>query len=400
MSGVFFIFAHMRCSDKFEEIYHKVPEGESFCPYRVCPLGAHVDHQYGKVTGFAIDKGIHIAYGTKVNGVVELASLQFEKRAQWHIRSVFDRKQGDWADYLRGATIELGKRYPLVNGISAVIEGSMPIGGLSSSAAVIIAFISALCSVNRISPSPEEVIEMALAAECDYVGVSIGKLDQSCEIYAREDALLHLDTLDGSYELIHAPASMKPWKIAVFFSGVERTLAGSGYNVRVDEARAAAYSLKAFAGMEYGKFGQTYMRDVPSDIYRRYADRLPLNWRKRAEHFYSEQERVEKGADAWRSGDIVSFGRLITESGASSIGNWETGSPELVALYESIVRQDGVYGGRFSGAGFKGCCMAVYDPAFEESISAAVERDYLKAFPAFEGKYRFYSCNSSDGVRL
>ncbi len=27
-----------------------------FSPYRVCPLGAHVDHQHGLVTGFAIDK--------------------------------------------------------------------------------------------------------------------------------------------------------------------------------------------------------------------------------------------------------------------------------------------------------------------------------------------------------
>lgn len=26
-------------------------------PYHVCTLGAHVDHQHGLVTGFAIDKG-------------------------------------------------------------------------------------------------------------------------------------------------------------------------------------------------------------------------------------------------------------------------------------------------------------------------------------------------------
>lgn len=29
-----------------------------FTPYRMCPLGAHVDHQHGIVTGFAIDKGV------------------------------------------------------------------------------------------------------------------------------------------------------------------------------------------------------------------------------------------------------------------------------------------------------------------------------------------------------
>ena len=31
-----------------------------FSPYRVCPLGAHVDHQHGIVTGFAINKGVDL----------------------------------------------------------------------------------------------------------------------------------------------------------------------------------------------------------------------------------------------------------------------------------------------------------------------------------------------------
>ena len=50
----------MDCSQKFRETYRREPEGLSFCPYRVCPIGAHSDHQLGKVTGFAIDKGIRI----------------------------------------------------------------------------------------------------------------------------------------------------------------------------------------------------------------------------------------------------------------------------------------------------------------------------------------------------
>ena len=133
---------HMECIEKFESIYRKSPEDVAFCPYRVCPVGAHSDHQLGKITGFAIDKGIHIAYGPKANGVVELASLQFDKRAQWHVRDVPEVKCNDWADYLRGATLKLGERYPLTYGLSGVIEGSLPIGGLSSSAAVIIAFLT------------------------------------------------------------------------------------------------------------------------------------------------------------------------------------------------------------------------------------------------------------------
>lgn len=390
----------MKCIDKFEQIYKKSPAGVSFCPYRICPLGAHSDHNFGKITGLAIDKGISIAYHPKMNGVIELASLQFEKRAQFHVATVPSVKENDWADYLRGATIALNKIRPLRIGLSGVIEGTLPIGGLSSSAAVIIAFLSALCAVNGIQLSEQELIQTALKAENDYVGVSCGKLDQSCEVYSRKDHLLYLDTLDDSYELIPTHPDMKPYKIVIFFSGVERTLAGSKFNMRVDEARSAAYALKAYAGIEYGKFGETNLREVPYEVYTKYRHLLPENFARRAEHWYTEFERVKKGAEAWRRGDIEAYGKLSFESGYSSIYNWETGSPELKKLYEIMTKTDGIYGGRFSGAGFKGCCMALIDPAYEESVCETVTREYLKEFPALEGKYSVHICSSADGVKI
>ena len=390
----------MTCEQKFRDTYRREPEGLSFCPYRVCPIGAHVDHQLGKITGFAIDKGIHIAYSPKQNGVIELSSLQFGKRAQWHVRAVPEEKQNDWADYLRGATKELYQAYPLRIGLSGVIEGSLPIGGLSSSAAVIISFMKALCQVNGLHLEDHELIMMAKSAENNYVGVSCGKLDQSCEVYSQKDHLLYLDTMDDSYELIPTDPSMKPYEIAIFFSGVERTLAGSKFNMRVDECRSAAYALKAYAGMEYGKFGETHLREVPYEVFLEFKDRLPENWRKRAEHWYGEFDRVQKGAEAWRKGDLDEYGRLSFESGHSSIVSWETGSPELKKIYEIMTRTDGIYGGRFSGAGFKGCCMAIIDPSYREEIFKKVEDEYLAEFPALRGKYSAYVCHSADGVKI
>ena len=387
-------------SQKFESIYKKPPAAVAFTPYRVCPLGAHSDHQLGKITGFAIDKGIHIAYGPKENGIVEIQSLQFPKRAQWHVSSTPKTKQDDWADHLRGATLALDRRHPLRRGLCAVINGELPIGGLSSSAAVIITFLSALADMNGISLDESEIIKIALEAENKYVGVSCGKLDQSCEVYCRKNHLLYMDLKDDSYELIPQLPEMKPYKIAIFFSGLERSLAGSAFNMRVDECRSAAYALKAYAGMEYGKFEETNLRDVPYEVYLQYKDRLPDNWRKRAEHWYTEVARVEKGAEAWRRGDIEAFGKLSFESGRSSIENWETGSPELKTLYEILTVTDGIYGGRFSGAGFKGCVMALIDPAYEESIKERVEREYLKVFPNLTGKYSAHICDSADGVKL
>ena len=390
----------MQCISGFEQDYGRAPEKVAFCPYRICPIGAHSDHQYGKITGLAIDKGIHIAYGAKQNGVVELKSVNFPKRAQWHVGSTPAVRQGDWADYLRGATVSLARRHALRVGLCGVIEGTLPIGGLSSSAAVTIAFLSALCDVNGIRLSETEMILTALEAEKQYVGVSVGKLDQSCEVYSKKDHLLYLDTLDDTYELIQTPESMKPYEASIFFSGVERNLVGSKFNMRVDECRSAAYALKAFSGMEYGKFEETYLREVPREVYEQYKNRLPETWARRAEHWYTEFERVEKGAEAWRRGDIEAYGKLSFESGRSSIYNWETGSPELKALYEIMLRTDGIYGGRFSGAGFKGCCMALINPAFKEKIAEQVTREYLREFPQLEGKFSIHFCKSADGVKM
>ena len=389
----------MKCEEVFESLYHRLPEDLTFSPYRICPIGAHSDHNLGKITGFAIDKGIHIAYSPKHNGVIEMTSLQFPKRAQWHIREV-GGKTGDWADYLRGATWALQKDHILTTGLSGVIEGSLPIGGLSSSAAVILAFLDALCRVNRISLSPQELIRTALSAEKDYVGMNIGTLDQSCEVLCRKDHLLYLDCRDDSYELIPAPTDMKPYRVAIFFSGLEHSLLSSRYNMRVDELRAGVYALQALCGMDYGKFHEANARDVPYDVYLQYRDRLPVPWMRRCEHWYTEFRRVEAGAEAWRQGNIEEYGRLSFESGWSSIHNWESGAPEQIRLYEIMRETAGIYGGRFSGAGFKGCCMALIDPAKTDSIREEVTAKYLKDFPEMKGKYGVFICDTANGVSV
>ena len=390
----------MRCEEVFHDTYNRDPDGLAFCPYRISPLGAHIDHQYGKINGLALDKGIHIAYSPKHNGVVELKSLNFPKRAQFHVASIPDEKVGDWADHMRGAAKMLAEKYPLRMGLSAVIEGTLPVGGLSSSAAVIIAFLSALAKVNNITLGDWEIIMMAKAAENKYVGVNCGKLDQSCEVLSRKDHLLYMDCKDDSYELIPLNPAMKPFKIAVLFSGLERSLATSAYNLRQDECKAAAYNLLAYAGMDYGKFIDTRLRDVPADVFEMYKNRLPENFRKRATHYFSEIARAEAGAEAWRKGDLDEYGKLVFASGKSSVENYECGCPELITMYNIMTETEGIYGGRFSGAGFKGCCMALIDPDKAEEIERTVTDRYLKVYPELTGKYSFHLCDSADGVKL
>lgn len=70
-----------------------------------------------------------------------------------------------------------GQQYKLANGLYGLIRGGLPIGGLSSSASVILVFLWALCKVNRIRPGKRQLIRIVLQAERDYLRVSVGTLD-------------------------------------------------------------------------------------------------------------------------------------------------------------------------------------------------------------------------------
>ena len=386
---------------EFEALFPDAREKHTgFCPYRVCPIGAHVDHQFGKITGFAIDHGITITYCPTEDGTVEAVSENMPEKKEFRVQKV-KGKYGDWADHLRGVIRVLGgEGYSLERGVKCLIKGDLPIGGLSSSASVIIAFMQTICKVNGISLPPKEIIRLAQKAENEYVGVNCGTLDQSCEVYSRKEHLLFLDTMDGSYQLLRQHPDMPDYEIGIFFSGVPRSLAGTKFNMRVDECHAAAYFITAATGREYGRFQETYLRHVPYEDFQKRKDILPAPWRSRAEHFYSEQRRVELGARYWEQGDLVSFGKTVFESGYSSIYNYETGSPELKALYDAMLKTDGIYGGRFSGAGFKGCCMALVDPSFKESITKSITEQYLARFPQLKEAFSVHYCKTADGVMV
>ncbi len=387
----------MRCEEQFLSLYKTEPDKRLFCPYRVCPLGAHIDHQQGLVTGFALDRGIHLAYRKRTDTTVRIASLDFPGAKTFDMAAL-PSKVGDWADHLRGAAMVLSELAPLDYGIDGVLEGTLAAGGISSSAAVILVFMAALCQVNGISLSDREKIDLARAAENRYVGVACGKLDQSCEVLCRRDRLLLLDNLDDGYENIPAPAAMKPYKIGIFYSGLERSLVSSRYNLRVDECRVAAYDLLAWAGMDYDSFGETYLRQVPESVYLVQGDRLPPPFRKRAAHYFGEMDRVKKGVAAWREGNLDLFGSLMFASGQSSIENYECGCPELTYLFMTLRQTRGVYGARFSGAGFKGCVMALLDPAYQEEIRRSVTEAYGKAYPALAERFSVTCCDTADGI--
>lgn len=371
-----------------------------FSPYRVCPLGAHVDHQHGLVTGFAIDKGVDLWFTPSEDGRVHLESMTFEGVVDFDVTQGTLVKEKHWGDYARGAKYALKKRFSLKYGIEGVIKGSLPVGGLSSSAAVLIAYVMAFAKANNIELEPMEVVKIASEAEREYIGLNNGILDQACIALGRKDGLLFLDCDSNEYRIIKRNPNMPEFEIGIFFSGLTRSLVNSDYNLRVYECKTAAWNMLAYTDQPLKTFDKTFLRDIPKATFEKCRIAMPARFARRAEHFYSEYRRVRQGVTAWESGNLKLFGKLTFDSCESSIHNYECGSPELIAIYDIMKTLPGVYGGRFSGAGFKGACVALVDPKCKEDIERELTRRYLEQFPEYEETFKVFWVKPDNGTRF
>jgi galactokinase/galacturonokinase len=59
-------------------------------------------------------------------------------------------------------------------------------------------------------------------------------------------------------------------------------------------------------------------------------------------------------------------------------------------------------GARFSGAGFRGCCIGLADASVEEDpqFRSSVLQSYLEQHPDMESEAEIFFCRSADGAGL
>lgn len=369
-----------------------------YSPLRISPLGAHVDHQDGLVTGMTLDRAVLLSFAPRADRHVRIQSLNFPGVVEFDLDDVPPRQQGDWGNYVRGAVLALGQHSRLRHGIEGVVQGRMPIGGLSSSAAVGVAYLLALETANELDVGAAENIQLDRYIENTYLGLKNGILDQSIILMSDWSHLTYLDCQTVEFFKYPMPAGNSPFEILVVYSGLARSLVGTDYNKRVEECQQAARLLLERAGEPVSDTPR--LRMVPEEVYARHGSELPPPLDRRARHFFGEVERVRQGVDAWQAGDLAQMGRLINESGASSIHNYECGSPHLITLYHTLRECPGVYGARFSGGGFRGSCIALTDPAYRREIEAFVQGRYPAAHPDIAELYSIHFCEPDGPARL
>jgi galactokinase/galacturonokinase len=365
-------------------------------PYRICPLGAHSDHQHGRVLGAAIDACTLLAFAPTERPALVLRSADFEGEVEAPLVAAPRSEGPAWGRYVQGAAAvlrpKLGDR---PRGLVGCLAGTLPGAGLSSSASLLVACLMALARANALTLAPRELAALAQRAENEHVGVACGALDPSTVVGARRDHLLAIDAAQLRWEAIPPAAGAPRICFLVAYSGISRHLASTDFNLRVDECLRAARRLGELAGLPAQRLG-----DLPDGVFEAHGASLPRELELRARHFFGERARVGEGIAAWRAGDLRRFGALMDASCRSSVEKYETGSPELVRLQEILRATPGVLGSRFSGAGFGGSAVALVEADAAESARTSVEQAFRSAYPALAARARCFLARSDDGARI
>jgi galactokinase len=358
-------------------------------PYRICPLGAHIDHQGGPVLGRPIHTGTALAFTPLRTTEIRLYSEQFPDPVWFQIGE--KPRVDHWSRYAQAAGLALSSVHELRCGFIGWVNGSLIGAGLSSSASVGLALLFALMKVNEIQLSLEEIVWLNHRIENRYLGLQNGILDPATITHGIANALLEIDTLTSTVNYIDDSPNCAEAAWLIIYSGQSRQLTHSGYNNRVEECKQAAHWLDAKASI---------LSEVTISQYRNKKDRMPKDLELRASHYFSEVQRVKQGIDAWRDGNFYLFGELMNASCASSLHQYQSGNPQLAKLQQIALETANVFGSRFSGGGYGGCLLVLVRPYHLEEISDEILWKYRRAYPQLADDAFAFQATYAPGLRF
>jgi galactokinase len=377
----------------FREHYGFAPRWMARGPGRVNMLGEHVDYNDGMVLPAAIDRAVSLAAVPTSDGAVSLFAADLGKSVVFHLEALDHKVDIDgnplpgWAKYPAGVAWALQRSGLEVKGIQAVYTSDVPIGsGLSSSAAVEMAFAALWQALGGWKLDPVELAKKGQVAENQYVGVSTGLMDQFASMCGVQDHLLYFDTRTLEWEPIPLPAGAA---IVIADSGVRRSLVTSAYNERRASCEKAVALLQAYLPHIRA------LRDVSTVDFAAYSEFLPIEVRMRAEHIVKEIHRVQQAVQVLRRGEVDLFGGLMYAGHASLRDLYEVSCKELDILVRATREIPGCYGARLTGAGFGGCTVNLVAADQAEAFVAALHAAYQEQAGR---EAAIYICRASAGA--
>ena len=339
-------------------------------PGRVNLIGEHTDYNQGFVMPAAIGIYCWVAIAARDDRKLQVYSSEFDATVTVNLDDPLLTRRGDWSDYVVGTALALRNSGYQLRGANILVRGQVPIGsGLSSSAAIEVSTGYALLDVSRAKINLTKLALACRQAENEFVGARVGIMDQFISAHGRADHALMLDCRSLESKALPIPPGVL---LGICNTGVKHQLAGGEYNVRRAQCEQGVKLLSSALPEIQA------LRDVTPGQLERHKGLLPDVIYRRCRHVVTENERVQKAADALLNGDLPTLGQLMAESHCSLRDDYQVSCAELDTMVEIGCAQPGVVGARMTGGGFGGCTINLVHAAAAENFKLSVAAEYEK----------------------
>jgi galactokinase len=351
-------------TDLFRRTYGDEPAGLWAAPGRVNLIGEHTDYNEGFVLPFALPQRTIAAVGPAPAG-------------EWTVTSTFadgpvsfgDTEPGEitgWASYPAGVVWALREAGFDVSGARVALASDVPVGsGLSSSAALESAVLTALADLGGLALPLEKRPGLAQRAENAYVGAPTGIMDQSASMRCQQGRALFLDCRTFEVEQIPFDLAAEGLAMLVINSNAPHQHVDGEYGARRKSCEDAARIL-----------GVPALRDVTTDDLDAALARLDDKvMQRRVRHIVTEDQRVLDTVALLKADRLREIGPLLTASHASMRDDFEITVAQVDVAVEAALSA-GAFGARMTGGGFGGCVLALIDADRAAETIEAVEAAY------------------------
>jgi galactokinase len=339
------------------------PTGVWAAPGRVNLIGEHTDYNEGYVMPFALAQRVLIAAAPRNDRTWSVTSLNNDSTK---IFSAADLNPGmaGWQAYVAGVVWALQEAGHRVGGADLVLTSDVPEGaGLSSSAALECAVLTALADLNDLDIVGIERAKLARRSENVFVGAPTGLMDQAASTLCTAGHALFFDCRTDAAEQVLFDTTSASLEILVLDTKTPHALVDSEYAARRTSCEQAARLL-----------GIPALRDV-TDLDAA-LDQLPDPvLKRRVRHVVTENARVLEAADVLRAGRIADLAPLLDASHESMRDDFEITVPQVDLAVETA-RSSGSLGARMTGGGFGGCIIALVELGDSERIGEAIVESF------------------------
>ena len=359
------------------------PKALTFAPGRINLIGEHTDYNGGFVMPAAIDRGLWVT-GRIIDGETRMISSVAGTAKAFCANTTEPGDVTGWGKYPAGMAWVLREKFGPMPNVECAVYSTLPTGsGVSSSAAIEMAYGMLWKALVGFEVTPTELALLGQKCENQYVGVNCGIMDQMASACGKANNAVFIDTRSLGIE--YASVSDQ-YAVMLLDTKKPRALTASAYNERRSQCETAAQAM-----------GVDLLRDADLAMLQDKKKDLDDVTYRRAKHVITENNRTQEFRTVLREDDRNGIFALMKGSHDSLRDDYEVSCPELDAMAESAWVSPGVVGARMTGAGFGGACVALVEKGAVAEFTEICARGY-KEKTSIDADV--LECSIDDGARI